>query len=236
MKVPFLTRRRRRPHVQPPALKSTIFEVHMTGRDGRVFAVSSWDDNEDPPGGYPVDRVRLQREVVGLAVEPGDHGVLYSYPDPESRDQIRLVGKVIPTGGDFRLAVKKALRNLRDNDGAWWVTESVIDRLCDYLYSSDVSMSYLDARITDALDDDDTYRGEGKDWHIAPMVRAIHAGLAEIDKTLAVESDNDVITVERTWPPREWPRLGVPSCEDCENGVQHLHWSSEPDPSLRDSV
>lgn len=227
-----LRRRRSFPIRQPEP--QVFFELRIVDCKGKVRVYSTWEDVPDPAG-RPRNSARLHAEATLLCEEPGDRGSLYTYPNLQARSLIEYVGPVMPTGGDLRLALKKALRGLRDN-GAWWVTESVLDRLCDYLYTSDLSMSYLDARITDALDDDDTYRGEGKDWHIAPMLRAIHAGLAEIGKSLAVESTDDVLTVERTWPSRDWPQFGVPSCDDCENGIQHMHWSGDPDPSLRDTV
>lgn len=231
-----MDRLRGRPASHPRPIEQQVFyELRILDSSGRIRCYSTWEDVPGE-GGRPRNIARLQAEATRLCEEPGDRGRLYTYPNLQARSLIEYAGPVIPTGGDFRLAIKKALRGIHDNGHAWWLTESVIDRLCGYLDSSNLSMSYLDARITDALDDDDTYPGEGKDWHIAPMVRAIHAGLAEIGKTLAVESTDDVLTVERTWPSKERPQFGVPRCEDCENGVQHIHWSGEPDPSLRDSV
>lgn len=233
MSLMALLRRRRAYPVQPPE-PQVFFELRIVDAAGKVRVYSTWEDVPGS-GGRPRNTARLHAEATRLCEEPGDRGSLYTYPNLQARSLIEHVGPVMPTGGDLRLAVKKALRSLRDNN-AWWVTESVIDRLCGYLGAPDWSMSYLDARITDALDDDDTYRGEGKDWHIAPMVRAIHAELAAIGVKVPVESTDDVLTVERTWPHQDWPKFGVPRCEDCENGVQHMHWSGDPDPSLRDTV
>lgn len=231
-----MARLRRRRSSPRPIEQQVFYELRILDSSGKARCYSTWEDVPGA-GGRPRHIARLHAEATRLCEEPGDRGGLYTYPNLQARSLIEYVGPVMPTGGDLRLAVKKALHNLRGNDNATWITDSVIDRACDYLSGSPVwSMSYLDARVTDALDADDTYWGEGKDWHITAMVRAIVAGLAEIGKTVPVESTDDVLTVERTWPHQEWPRFGIPRCGDCENGVRHIHWSGDPDPSLRDSV
>lgn len=218
----------------PSALKGAIFELRMVGSDGREFAVSSWDD--DPAAdGHPTDLARLMDEVTGLCVDPGDRGMLYSYPTPQERDDIRYVATFGPTGGDRYVAIRKALRGMRDA-GEQWVTPGVIERVSGLVHSCDL-MHLAEAWVIDALDAEPTYPGEGKDWDIAAIMRAIHAELVKIgEQSFAVETENDVLTVERTWPWQEWPTFGVPPCEDCQAGVQHIHWSGDPDPSLRDTV
>jgi hypothetical protein len=68
-------------------------------------------------------------------------------------------------------------------------------------------------------------------------MRAMHAELVKADRrSFDVVDERDVLVVERTWPWQEWPRFGVPPCEDCQSGVQHIHWPGDPDPALRDSV
>lgn len=133
-------------------------------------------------------------------------------------------------------AIRDAIRLLRDGPAGGWVTDGVIERTSALLLGCDL-MHLAEAWIIDALDAEPTYRGEGKDWDIAAILRTVHAELIKGgERTFDVEDQRDVLVVERTWPPKEWAQFGVPPCDDCEAGVQHIHWSGDPDPSLRDSV
>lgn len=116
------------------------------------------------------------------------------------------------------------------------MTEGVIDRVSSLVIAGD-PMHLAEAGVLDALDAEPTYPGEGKDWHIAAVMRSMHAELTKVgERPFLVESEQDVLVVERTWPWQDWPQFGVPPCGDCQAGVQHIHWSGDPDPSLRDSV
>jgi hypothetical protein len=133
-------------------------------------------------------------------------------------------------------AILNAIRGLRDEPAGNWVTDGVIDRTSALLAGCTL-MHLAEAWVIDALDAEPTYPGEGKDWHVAAIMRAMHADLVKAGlPSFDVEDERDVLVVERTWPWQEWPQFGVPPCEDCQKGGRHIHWSGDPDPSLRDTV
>jgi hypothetical protein len=68
-------------------------------------------------------------------------------------------------------AVLDALRGLRDAPGGDWVTDGVIDRVFGLVAGCDL-MHLAEGLVMDALDAEPTYPGEGKDWHIAAIMRA----------------------------------------------------------------
>lgn len=129
-----------------------------------------------------------------------------------------------------------AIRGLREEPMGGWVADGVIDRTAALLVGCTL-MHLAEAWVIDALDAEPTYPGEGKDSHVAAIMRSVHTGLTKAGlRSFDVEDERDVLVVERTWTWQEWTQFGVPPCEDCQKGVQHIHWSGDPDPSLRDTV